>query len=83
MLLIGTTAIVNRWWALAVALAPLAALYYLHEATDYVYPFHQDPYPALVIFGTFVYIGIACLGFVLRVVIDWAIRNLPASQRRA
>lgn len=64
-------ALVNRWWALSLALAPLAVEFYLHEATDYVYPFHEDPYPALVIFGTGFLLAIYSFGFLLRAVFDW------------
>jgi len=38
----------------SVALAPLAVTVYLHEATDYVYPFHEDPYRAITVMATFV-----------------------------
>lgn len=63
-------ALVNRWWALSLALVPFAVEFYLHEATDYVYPFHEDPYPALVIFGTGFLLAIYSLGFLLRAAFD-------------
>jgi len=63
-------ALVNRWWALSLALVPLAVEFYLHEATDYVYPFHEDPYPALVIMGTAFLLLIYSLGFLLRAAFD-------------
>lgn len=63
-------ALVNRWWALSLALVPFAVEFYLHEATDYVYPFHEDPYPALVITGTGFLLAIYSLGFLLRAVFD-------------
>jgi hypothetical protein len=63
-------AIVNRWWALSLALVPVAVEFYLHEATDYVYPFHEDPYPDLVIFGTGFLLAIYSLGFLLRAGLD-------------
>jgi hypothetical protein len=66
-------ALVNRWWVLSLALVPLAVEFYLHEATDYVYPFHEDPYPALVIFGTGLLLAIYSLGFLLRAVFDWMV----------
>ncbi len=63
-------AVVNRWWALSLALVPFAVEFYLHEATDYVYPFHEDPYPALVITGTGFLLAVYSLGFLLRAVFD-------------
>jgi hypothetical protein len=63
-------ALVNRWWALSLAMVPFAVEFYLHEATDYVYPFHEDPYPALVIIGTGFLLAIYSLGFLLRAVFD-------------
>jgi hypothetical protein len=44
--------------------------FYLHQATDYVYPFHEDPYPALIIAGTGFLLAIYSLGFLLRAVFD-------------
>lgn len=69
-LLILTVALVNRWWALSVGLVPLAVLFFLHEATDYVYPYHEDPYPALAVAGTAFLLGVSSLGFLVRAVID-------------
>ncbi len=63
-------ALVNRWWALSFALVLFAVEFYLHEATDYVYPFHEDPYPALAIFGTGFLLAIYSLGFLLRAALD-------------
>jgi len=63
-------ALVNHWWALSLALVPFAVEFYLHEATDYVYPFHEDPYPALVIFGTGFLLAVYSLGFLLRAALD-------------
>lgn len=63
-------ALVNRWWALSPALVPFAVQFYLHEATDYVYPFHEDPYPALVITGTVFLLTLYSLGFLLRATFD-------------
>lgn len=63
-------ALVNRWWALSLALVPFAVEFYLHEATDYIYPFHEDPYPALVIIGTGFLLAIYPFGFLLRAVFD-------------
>ncbi len=57
---------VYRWWALLPALAPLAVQIYLHEMTDYVYPFHEDPYPALAAFGIIVLVGLLSVGLLLR-----------------
>jgi hypothetical protein len=66
-------ALVNRWWALSLALVPFAVEFYLHEATDYIYPFHEDPYPALVITGTGFLLAIYSLGFLLRAAFDWMV----------
>jgi hypothetical protein len=74
-LLILVAALVNRWWVVSIAVAPLAVGWYLHEMTDYVYPFHEDPYPALTMFGTFFLLCIISVGLLLR--------RLHASQRRA
>jgi hypothetical protein len=68
-----TVALVNRWWAVSVALAPLAADFFLHSATDYVYPYHEDPYPALAVMGTVFLLGVASLGFLLRALLDRAV----------
>lgn len=65
-----TVALVNRWWALSVALVPLAVLALLHWATDYVYPYHEDPYPALVVMGTVFLVAVSSLGFLLRALFD-------------
>jgi len=65
-----TVALVNRWWALSVSLVPFAVLFFLHSATDYVYPYHEDPYPAIAVMGTAFLLGISSLGFLLRVVFD-------------
>lgn len=65
-LLVLVPAIVNRWWALSIAFVPLAVGWYLHEMTDYVYPFHEDPYPAITLVGTFFLLCLTSLGFVLR-----------------
>jgi hypothetical protein len=64
-----TVALVNRWWALSVALVPFAVLYFLHSATDYVYPYHEDPYPVLAAMGTVVLLGVSSLGFLVRAVL--------------
>ena len=77
-------ALINRWLALLLALVPFAVEFYLHEATGYVYPFHEDPYPALVIFGTGFLLAIYSLGFLLRVVFDWIVSHgQPACDKRA
>lgn len=68
-----TVAVVNRWWALSVALVPLAVLWFLHSATDYVYPYHEDPYPAITVMWTVFLLGISSLGFLLRSVCDWTV----------
>lgn len=67
-----TAALVNRWWALSVALVPFGVEFFLHSATDYVYPFHEDPYPALSVFGTVFLMGVSSLGFLLRALLDQA-----------
>lgn len=75
-------ALVNRWWALSLALIPFAVAFYLHEATDYVYPFHEDPYPALVIFGTGFLLAIYSLGFLLRAAFDRVVSERWARRLR-
>lgn len=75
-------ALVNRWWALLLALVPFAVEFYLHEATDYVYPFHEDPYPALVIFGTGFLLAIYSLGFLLRAAFDRTVSERWTRRRR-
>jgi hypothetical protein len=75
-------ALVNRWWALSLALVPFAVEFYLHEATDYVYPFHEDPYPALVIFGTGFLLAIYSLGFFLRAAFDRTVSERSARRRQ-
>lgn len=71
-------AVMGRWWALSLALVPFAVQFYLHEATDYVYPFHEDPYPALVVSSTVILFAIYSLGFLLR-----AAFNHTVAARRA
>jgi len=83
VLLVLTVALVNRWWALSPALVPFAVLFYLHEATDYDYPYHEDPYPGLVLTGTVFLLAIASLGFVLRLFVMRIRETLLASQPRA
>ena len=75
-----TAALVNRWWALSVALVPLAVLYFLHSATDYVYPYHEDPYPAIAIAGTVFLLAVSALGFLLRAVFDLAVSGRSLSR---
>ncbi len=72
-------ALANRWWALLVAFVPFATLFYLHTATDYVYPYHEDPYPAITAMVTVALLSIYSLGFLLRVAFDQVIaaRLLP------
>ena len=68
-----TVALVNRWWALSVALVPFAVLFFLHSATDYVYPYHEDSYPGGAVMGTVFLLGISSLGFLLRALFDRAV----------
>jgi hypothetical protein len=77
-----TVALVNRWWALSVALVPFAVLYFLHSATDYVYPYHEDPYPALALMGTVFLMGVSSLGFLLRALLDQAVSKKWVSNLR-
>jgi|SRR5215207_1113058 len=63
-------ALVNRWWALSLALVLLAVEVFLHEATDYVYPLHEDSYPAIIIPWTGFLLVIYSLGFLLRAAFD-------------
>lgn len=76
LLLILAVALVNRWWALSAGLAPFAVLFFLHSATDYVYPYHEDPYPAFVLMWTILLLGVSSLGFLVRAVFDWATSTL-------
>lgn len=69
-LLVLTVALVNRWWALSVALVPLAVEFFLHSATGYVYPYHEDPYPAIAVAGTLLLLGVSSFGFLLRALLD-------------
>lgn len=83
-LLVLTVALVNRWWALSVALVPFAVLYFLHSATDYVYPYHEDPYPALALMWAVFLMGVSSLGFLLRALLDRAVAKtmgLEASEQ--
>jgi hypothetical protein len=77
-----TVALVNRWWALSVALVPFAVLYFLHSATNYVYPYHEDPYPALAVMGTVLLVAASSLGFLLRALLDRAISKRWGSRLR-
>jgi hypothetical protein len=77
-----TVALVNRWWALSVALVPFAILYFLHSATDYVYPYHEDPYPTLAVTGTVFLLGVSSLGFLLRTFLDQAVSKARLSKLR-
>jgi hypothetical protein len=70
-LLVLAVALVNRWWALSVALVPFAVWFFLHSATDYVYPYHEDSYPVNAVMGTVFLLGISSLGFLLRALFDW------------
>jgi hypothetical protein len=63
-------AVVNRWWALSIAFVPFAVSAFLHSATDYAYPYHEDPYPALAFFGTAFLLSVYSLGFLLRILFD-------------
>jgi hypothetical protein len=66
-------AVVNRWWALSIAFVPLAISVFLHSATDYVYPYHEDSYPALTVLGTAFLLVVYSLGFLLRAVFNGAV----------
>ncbi|HXS32933.1 MAG TPA: hypothetical protein VN758_04045 [Solirubrobacterales bacterium] len=67
-----TVALVNRWWALSVALVPFAVLVFLHSATDYVYPYHEDSYPVNAFMVTVFLLAISSLGFLPRALFDRA-----------
>jgi hypothetical protein len=69
--------LVYRWWALIPALAPLAVEVYLHEMTDYVYPFHEDPYPVLVVFATPMVVVFLGVGLLLRALWEVIRPRLP------
>jgi hypothetical protein len=68
-----------------VALVPLAVLFFLHSATDYLYPYHEDPYPTIAVVETVFLLGVASLGFLLRaLLIGPSPRHGPrGSSRRA
>src|SRR5882757_5735940 len=70
-----TVALVNRWWALSVALVPFAVLFFLHSATDYVYPYHEDSYPVNAFMVTVFLLGTSSLGFLLRALFDRAVSS--------
>jgi hypothetical protein len=76
-------ALVNRWWAPVVALAPFAVEFHLHEMTGYSYPYHEDPYPALAVMGMFVSLAIGMVGFVARFGFERIRETLLTSQPRA
>jgi len=76
-------AIVNRWWAISIAFVPIAVGWYLHEMTDYVYPFHEDPYPGLALTGTVMAVGLALAVFLIRRGIAQAAKDLRAPNRRS
>lgn len=39
--------LIYRWWALLPAIAPVAVIVYLHNMTDYVPPWREEPPPSL------------------------------------
>lgn len=77
-----TVALVNRWWALSIALVPFAVQVFLHSATDYVYPYHEDPYPALAVVGTLLLLAVSSLGFLLRAVLVLAALTVSKLRRQ-
>lgn len=76
-----TVALVNRWWALSVAFAPFTVEFFLHSATDYVYPYHEDPYPGLAAVGTLLLLGISSLGFLLRALLEAVFKTFASRLR--
>ncbi len=79
--------LVYRWWALLPAIAPGAVNVYLHNFTDYVYPYRDEIglsdadgplYVVLVILGTGLQAAYLALGLLLRWV--WE-RSRPARLR--
>jgi hypothetical protein len=71
-----TVGLVNRWWALSVSLIPFGVLFYLQAATEYVYPYHEDPYPVIAVMGTVFLLVISSFGFLLRAVADRAVSEV-------
>jgi hypothetical protein len=71
-----TVVLVNRWWALSIVLVPLSVEFLLHSGSDYNYPYHEDPYPALSVFWTLCLLGVSSLGLLLRAVVDLAVDSL-------
>jgi len=67
---------------LSIALVPFGVLCFLRSATDYVYPYHEDPYPALAVMGTVFLLGISALGFLLHALLDWAVSKAWVSRFR-
>lgn len=72
--------LVYRWWALLPAIAPVAVTVYLHNMTDYVSPWHEDPYEGPsdpLLFVLFVIAAIVMqaaflsVGLLLRAVWEW------------
>ncbi|HWA53975.1 MAG TPA: hypothetical protein VG816_07370 [Solirubrobacterales bacterium] len=72
-----------RWWALLPAIAPAAVIVYLHNMTDYVSPWREEPIGPSnlsddpVLYVLFVLVGIALqaaflyVGLLLRAAWEW------------
>jgi hypothetical protein len=75
--------LVYRWWALLPAIAPAAVIVYLHNMTDYVAPWREEPigpssfsdqpvlYVIFVIVGILLEATILSIGLLLRATWEW------------
>lgn len=75
--------LIYRWWALLLAIAPVAVIVYLHNMTDYVPPWREEPVGPSgfsdqpVLYVLFVLAGIALqaaflsVGLLLRAAWEW------------
>ncbi len=77
-----TVALVNRWWALSIALVPFSVEFFLHSEPDYNYPYHEDPYPYLSIYGILFLLAVSSLGFLLRAVLALAVLTVSKLRRQ-
>lgn len=80
--------VVYRWWALLPAIAPAAVIVYLHNMTDYVAPWREEPigptsfsdepilYVMFVIGGILLEVAVLSVGLLLRAAWEW-IRSRP------
>lgn len=84
--------LVYRWWALLPAIAPVAAIVYLHNMTDYVAPWREEPigptsfsdepvlYVLFAVIGILLEAAILAAGLLLRAAWEWGpVRHGPSS----